>query len=330
MQEQGAARRDESDKRLKKRSKDPQPQAPTKDLDSTKTASATTTGSLSYRKIIITPQSLVTVTDEWIRRSVSLRAPTTVDYASNTPVFLVGLHACGSLTLDILRAMVQQLRAGLSRGSSWSPAGGLIVGCCYNLLRTEGRSLSTLSGQISDCPNLPDCNPLTERKVDLQANHLQLAAQVPSQWARTSSALADTSLAFRKMSWRALLAAIIFEKSRERPSEGGSAPQLKRLGRLNDAVYNSWEAFLAIAEKRLGVNLTGEVARDPAMESRLEVFHFLRCILGPVVESFLLLDRKVWLRHQLEVSTSRPVRCRHRYLHTYLGRRNAGASGEFV
>lgn len=282
VQEEGAARRDESDKRLKKRLKDCRPQVLTEDLNSAKNASAATTGSLSYRKLIITSQSLVTVTDEWIRRSGSIKTPTAVDDMSNTPVFLVGLHACGSLTLDILRAMVRQLRVDRPREASWMPVGGLIVGCCYNLLRSE------------------DYISLTERKVELQANHLQLAAQVPSQWARTPSALADTTLAFRKMSWRALLAAILYRKAQERPSDGGGAPQLKRLGRLNDTAYDSWEAFLAVAERRLGVNLTGEVARDPVIESRLEVFHLLRCILGPVVESFLLLDRKVWLRHQLE------------------------------
>lgn len=151
------------------------------------------------------------------------------------------------------------------------------------------------------------------RQLRLSASHLQLAAQVPSQWARTPIAFADTILAFRKMSWRALLAKILFNRSHERPLDDGSAPQLKRLGRLNDSVYNSWESFIAAAEKRLDVKVIGEVTRDRVMESRLEVFHFLRCILGPVIESFLLLDRKMWLRQQLEVRVALMLRCRHRY-----------------
>ena len=78
---------------------------------------------------------------------------------------------------------------------------------------------------------------------------------------------------------------------------------MKRLGRLNDAAYRDWEGFLSMAGKKLGLHLT-EMDRDKRMESRLEVFHLLRCVLGPVVESFLLLDRKIWLREALQVCRS--------------------------
>ena len=34
-------------------------------------------------------------------------------------------------------------------------------------------------------------------------------------------------------------------------------------------------------------------------ESRLAVLHTLRCLLGPLVESMILLDRLVWIREEL-------------------------------
>lgn len=94
--------------------------------------------------------------------------------------------------------------------------------------------------------------------------------------------------------------------------ENGSAPQLKRLGRLSDSVYQDWAVFLAVVEEKLDVKVTGKAFRDPVLESRLEVLHLLRCVLGPVIESFLLLDRKLWLQERLQVSYPH-TKCRHRY-----------------
>lgn len=107
--------------------------------------------------------------------------------------------------------------------------------------------------------------------------------------------MADARLAIRKVAWRALLQGILHE----RPSAHETAS--KRLGRINDFAYKDWSTFLDLAGQRLGVDLTA-TPRDSVMENRVEVFQFLRCILGPVVESFLLLDRKLWLKRELEVS----------------------------
>lgn len=76
----------------------------------------------------------------------------------------------------------------------------------------------------------------------------------------------------------------------------------KRLGRVNDAVYESWTSFLETAGEKFGLVLTG-AERNRKAEGRVEIFQLLRCILGPVVESFILLDRKLWLRNELKVST---------------------------
>ena len=286
VQEAGAARREENAKRTKKKGRQV-------------VQESQLAGSLSYKKLVITAQSLVTATDEWMHDAADDNSGTSKDCL---PVFMVGLHACGSLTLDILRAMVRQLRNAHTQETRWMPAGGLVVGCCYNLLRPEGElCLAPCRCQFSSSI---DCVSQTGRSLRFTESHLQLAAQMPLQWGRTSATLAEATLAARKVSWRALLSAMLFEATEERPLLSGRTRQLKRLGRLNDSAYRSWEAFLGIAQERLELEVA-EARLDRALESRLEVFHFLRCALGPVVESFLLLDRKLWLQQQLNVSVPR-------------------------
>lgn len=146
-----------------------------------------------------------------------------------------------------------------------------------------------------------DCVSLTDRDISITANHRQLAAQVPRYWDRTPKAFEDAKLAIRKVAWRALLEGVLAQKGVQ---DG------RRLGRLNDSAYRSWETFLSVAEKKLAVELQGTVL-DAALESQIEVLQLLRCLLGPVLESFLLLDRKVWLSRELQVCC---ILCRDRCL----------------
>lgn len=148
-------------------------------------------------------------------------------------------------------------------------------------------------------------------------NHFHLATQTPGQWLRTKETLAAATLAIRKVVWRALLQDILEKHglvSTPAAPEGrdvmlnetavinGETPALRRLGRLNDSAYSDWATFVARAQERLGVVFEPAMCeKDPSMESRLEVFQALRCILGPVVESLILLDRKEWLQDELKV-----------------------------
>lgn len=124
---------------------------------------------------------------------------------------------------------------------------------------------------------------------------MQLAAQVPFQWRRTRDAAAGAELAIRKVAYRALL-----ERVLDRADGRGA-----RLGRLNDATYVDWTMFLGRAREKLCLDeaALGAVADlDRTLEQRVRVFHVLRCILGPTVESLILLDRLVWMQEALEVS----------------------------
>ncbi|KAI0689247.1 methyltransferase domain-containing protein, partial [Cytidiella melzeri] len=256
VQSNGASRREGSSKKVSK---------------GKLAADSLRTGSLSYETLRINPQSLQRAIDNWVARL----EPSTQG-KGNVPVLLVALHACGSLTLDILRTFLTQVKDD-SESGRWKPAAALVVGCCYNLLAPEDQRL------------------LTGRQMAFVENHLQMAAQAPSQWCRSPEALASTKLSFKKTVWRALLATIVQERGAAQDHEVVG----KRLGRINASAYSSWQNFLEVAGQKFGLDLTG-AKRDTELAGRVEVFQFLRCILGPVVESCILLDRKLWLKHKLE------------------------------
>ncbi|KAL6300093.1 methyltransferase domain-containing protein [Sparassis latifolia] len=261
---------------------------------------------LTYKTTRITADSLLKVTDEWINDQVLgnsiphlhvCNLDETQSDQEPVPVFLVALHACGSLTPHILRAFLSSCRAD-DTTRTWVSSAAVIVGCCYNMLDPKDFPLSdalTSSSQTA--------------QVVLTPSHLQLAAQVPSQWLRTEDTLNAAKLAIKKVVWRALLQGMLEKRRAETGSldmhEGqretaGAGAGPRRLGRLNNSVYVDWSIFLAQASSKLGVDLAESEGRDMAIESRMEVFHVLRCILGPVVESLILLDRQQYLKEKLQ------------------------------
>lgn len=86
----------------------------------------------------------------------------------------------------------------------------------------------------------------------------------------------------------------------------GETPTHRRLGKINDKFYAEWPAFLSAASSKMGLDsdlLSTTLYKDAddrqRMENQLEVLHVLRCVIGPLVESLILLDRLVWIREQL-------------------------------
>ncbi|TFK48632.1 hypothetical protein OE88DRAFT_1614951, partial [Heliocybe sulcata] len=239
-------------------------------------------GSLTHKTVRITPDTLKSAVDEWTAGQGAV------------PVLVVALHACGSLTPDIVRCCLAQRR------ENWTLAGAVLVGCCYNLIVP------------SDCDPPPytedSSRPCTLHDLVLTEHHVQLAAQVPSQWTRTEEALRAAELAMNKVVWRALLGRWVGLTSRAREGAGVKPPSdtaepraRVRLGKLGKAAYADWATFLRVASERTGVAFPGAASRDPdlALRRRLEVVYVMRCLLGPVVESLVLLDRMVWVQEGL-------------------------------
>ncbi|EGN98120.1 hypothetical protein SERLA73DRAFT_161035 [Serpula lacrymans var. lacrymans S7.3] len=292
-------------------------------------------GVISHKTVHITPQTLQASIQDWLLSDApGIGARNVIgDISVNEsdrpaevikaiPVLLVALHACGSLTPDILRTFVSNHRGGAnSNPSTWKSQALVVVGCCYNLMSPADFPLSTglrrsFSGQ----------------KLSLASLHL--AAQVPSQWARTASSLDAARLAIRKVVYRALLQPLLQtsvvrrnvhmpgsnhepdiasdeEARRDKLAGTGETLENRRLGKLNNAAYRDWGTFLTQAGIKMGVSFEncltelpdGEKLADDRyrrqMESRLEVLHVLRCLLGPLVESLILLDRYDWLCEEL-------------------------------
>ncbi|KAJ7505565.1 methyltransferase domain-containing protein [Mycena galericulata] len=252
-------------------------------------------GSITQKTIHITPATLCESIDEWIG-SLSLQGEAGPDPA---PVFLVALHACGSLTPDILRAFFIQRS---SQDRRWTPIGTIAVGCCYNLLAPQDFPLSK-------CMQ-------TSPPISLPTSAYHMAAQIPVQWFRTPESRADATLALRKVVWRALIgarfakAALAADTNDEGgPLDGtGDRPVMRRLGRLNNTVYVDWRTFAGVAGERLGVDFGADDELDAgerALGSELEVLHVLRCIVGTLVESVIIMDRAEWVREQLELDEDR-------------------------
>ncbi|GLB41959.1 putative methyltransferase domain containing protein [Lyophyllum shimeji] len=244
-----------------------------------------TAAGITHRTIHITPSTLIGAVDDWL--------PTTAPSSAQPPsVLLVALHACGTLTPDIFRAVL-----ALPPTHSWRPAAVIAVGCCYNLMTPpHDFPLST--------PLRLHPHPLP---APLPASAYQMAAQIPDHWLDSPARLASAQLAIRKVVWRALLGRRYARicASHASVTETGSTPAMRRLGRLHDDAYASWPAFLERASERIGVDFSSSTDTDalgPESElaTRLESLHVLRCLLGPVVESYIVLDRVTWLEEELD------------------------------
>ncbi|KAF7296497.1 Methyltranfer-dom domain-containing protein [Mycena chlorophos] len=205
---------------------------------------------IAHKTIHITPETLLTAVDEWVAEE---------EHEEEPLVLFVALHACGSLTPDIFRAFFTR-----PRRSTWTPFGVLAVGCCYNLLAPGDFPLSQRVQSLA-----------TAIARTLPGSAYQLAAQIPAEWTRNSRTWADTKLAVRKVVWRAIIGGRLasFEPPPSQdlsqngdasrsppvsanpdgtPGEGsGDRPAMRRLGRLNDAVYKDWRVFASKAAERM-------------------------------------------------------------------------------
>ncbi|RDB17976.1 Protein RRNAD1 [Hypsizygus marmoreus] len=252
---------------------------------------------ICHKTIHITSATLVHAIDDWIPQPLTPDSPP-------IPVLLVALHACGSLTPDVLRAVLT-----VPPSHRWVPVAVVAVGCCYNLMHP------------------PHDFPLSPRlpTIPLPPSSYHLAAQMPAHWSDSAKTLRLAALAIRKVVWRALLgrifAGIVHDRSliATAPAKGtGSTPAMRKLGRLPDAAYDSWDTFLGCASQRIGVDfLAARRERDAEdtllrARARLENLHVRRCLLGPLIESYIVLDRVAWIREELaalDVADSGEVTC---------------------
>ncbi|KAG9315534.1 hypothetical protein JVU11DRAFT_3154 [Chiua virens] len=256
-------------------------------------------GSLTHRTVHVSPRTLEESIAEWLVESPGTERSDGPDARQKPiPIMLVALHACGSLTVDVLRTFLsdwsraRRLREQDAR--AWTPYSLVVVGCCYNLMSPSDFPLSKPLRSMDPTPKLT----------------------IPARRTR------DAELALRKVVYRALLqpvlqavgsqlSAIDHETLSEHPIQPGlgETQENRRLGKLNNKAYQDWHTFLEHATSKLGIDLvaissslpewfTNEAVRLK-MESALFVLQTLRCILGPLIETLILLDRRDWIQHEL-------------------------------
>ncbi|KAG2144185.1 uncharacterized protein EDB93DRAFT_550035 [Suillus bovinus] len=290
------------------------------------------TGSLTHQTICIDPHTLESSIHDWLSSGeddqiagcINMIGDLPVDGTERRtaeekliPVMMVALHACGSLTPDVLRTFLSNYRRPSAPGVRiWTAQALIVVGCCYNLMAPEDFPLSRSLRERTPVATLP-----------LASRHL--ATQIPSQWFRNETSTRETSLAIRKVVFRALLQPVLEIIGAREASAihtvtspscnveelrgAGQTPENRRLGKLPDAAYKDWDTFLDRATSKTGVRLDQIAAQLPVyihdkhrrlqLESALSVLHVLRCIMGPLIESLILLDRHEWIREELSQSS---------------------------
>jgi len=108
-------------------------------------------GSLTHQTICINPHTLESSIHDWLLSGEANQMARSVigelhdgierhaPQVKPVPVMMVALHACGSLTPDILRAFLSNhRRPSASDVRVWAAQALVVVGCCYNLMVPEG------------------------------------------------------------------------------------------------------------------------------------------------------------------------------------------------
>ncbi|KAG8901941.1 hypothetical protein FRB99_004996 [Tulasnella sp. 403] len=234
-------------------------------------------GRITRSTVFVDTESLPKVVDEW------------VEGEGATSVLIVGLHACGPLTPAVLRSFV----AMNGREGRWKCGGLALVGCCYNRIRDIRKNIP-LSQTVKNHPV----------SLKIESLHLHLAAQVTHNWLED---WAGFELGLRKIVFRGMLERVFGEEHK-----GEMYKQGLQVGRFNDEAYETWETYLERASRRLNIPLqrlqglakrtstststTSTPSTDHVFIRCLQFLHIIRCMMGPVIESLLLVDRWMMLR----------------------------------
>ena len=102
-------------------------------------------GSLTHRTVHVSPRTLEESMAEWligVQKRSDLDTHHSLTHTQPVPVTMVALHACGSLTVDVLRSFLSnRARASQTKDMerAWIPHSLVVVGCCYNLMSPSGK-----------------------------------------------------------------------------------------------------------------------------------------------------------------------------------------------
>lgn len=250
------------------------------------------------------------------------------------PLILAGLHACGDLSVNMLRVFVscEQVKALVS------------VGCCYNLLSEES------CGDTNSCPGFPMSKAAKLSDLMLGKSIRDLACQSAERWRSLTKDIAIQNFdihAFRA-AFQMVLEKFFPEISKLSPSIGRQGKALRRhrlqkvvesnIKKLDDLScstlkkhvkadgvhtpiygvgirpadihhdegqkFSLFRDYTISGFGRLGCGsvedaILREIWKDVQPFSEyIGPFWCLRASLGPVVETYILLDRLLFLQEQ--------------------------------
>uniref|UniRef100_A0ACB8G7F2 Uncharacterized protein n=1 Tax=Sphaerodactylus townsendi TaxID=933632 RepID=A0ACB8G7F2_9SAUR len=195
------------------------------------------------------------------------------------PVLLTGLHACGDLSVALLRHFVRCPRVVAITS----------VACCYMKLSVPDTAAPT---DPAECGY-----PLSTWVSGLPGHQLSYKAREGACHAIEDYALrlVDESATLRTHCFRAMLETVI----------RAADPAKKRLGvqTINKSHMLTFEEYIRLGLERVGLDPNMALDRA-ALESllgqqqKVVAFFSLALLLAPVVETLILLDRMIYLQEQ--------------------------------
>ncbi|KAI8461979.1 methyltransferase domain-containing protein [Phakopsora pachyrhizi] len=233
----------------------------------------------------------------WLNRlnyhtiDLDLRSVQETILESEEDQLIVGLHACGELSTTILESFISS--------SNFSNHSMVLVGCCYNLCDPTSSGFPFSSFDSLSKPLL------------FSNSHRQLACQSPLTWTCDKSNWDRTKLSITKLNFRSLWQSDLLRRSKGSNLED----QIKdiRLGRLPDRVYSDYNLFNEFASKRYESSSESQVSDskigflkgtdvNPIQDDyyRLFIAWTLRSLIGPCIESIIVLDRYLGMCERLE------------------------------
>ncbi|SCZ90057.1 BZ3500_MvSof-1268-A1-R1_Chr1-3g01749 [Microbotryum saponariae] len=202
------------------------------------------------------------------------------------PAMLVTLHGCGDLTISALQ--------GLFLAPCPLPT-AILVGCCYNLQTPSSFPLSDFVARALGTTSLG-----SETKEPMTRSHLRISPQSPGLWYLTPTSQQELKESIVKLGYRARLEA-------ELAAQGLGSEGQRRVGRVSKSQDFDDYRLKALSKYgetevprlRFGSDEMGEEKAWIEALYQLQVFWTLRCHLGPVLETLLVLDRFAFLVERL-------------------------------
>ena len=198
---------------------------------------------------------------------------------SSEHLFLIGLHTCGSLASTMLRLFLEISPIKIFVG----------VGCCY--YKGDSQSMYPMSKFVASL------------KLEMGYNPLKLACEPYGQWCAFTEE--ERQYTLRRTFYRAILEVILRDKM-----PGFEGKFIVR--NVSKDKCNSIVEYVQECLKRLQLNSAERVKSQPDIKMlddeileyynkllpyfpQLQVFFAIQMLIAPVIESFLILDRIIFL-----------------------------------